>query len=70
MYYKYIYNSSDELTGYVVNSGTDYINLYYYLKNAQGDITAVVDSSGKKIVSFNYDAFGKMTIEVNLEATE
>ena len=31
---------------------------YFYLKNAQGDVTGLVDSSGTQVVSYTYDAWG------------
>ena len=32
---------------------------YFYLKNAQGDVTGLVDSTGAKVVSYAYDPWGK-----------
>jgi len=31
---------------------------YYYLKNAQGDITHIVDGDGNEVASYEYDAWG------------
>ena len=31
---------------------------YFYLKNAQGDVTGLVDSSGTQVVAYTYDAWG------------
>jgi RHS repeat-associated protein len=31
---------------------------YYYLKNAQGDITHIVDTDGNEVASYEYDAWG------------
>ncbi len=58
---KYLYNEFDEPVGMVLTGETGSPETYYYLKNAQGDITHIIDSSGKKKVSFSYDAFGKVT---------
>ena len=33
---------------------------YYYLRNAQGDITGLVNTSGTQVVSYTYDAWGKL----------
>ena len=33
---------------------------YYYLKNAQGDITGITDSSGNLVVEYTYDAWGNV----------
>ena len=37
-----------------------YGNKYYYVKNLQGDIEKIVDSSGKTVVTYTYDVFGKI----------
>ncbi|MCR5174680.1 MAG: RHS repeat-associated core domain-containing protein, partial [Oscillospiraceae bacterium] len=31
---------------------------YWYLRNAQGDVTGIVDSSGARVVTYTYDAWG------------
>lgn len=31
---------------------------YYYLKNAQGDITHIVDGEGNEVGAYEYDAWG------------
>ena len=36
-------------------NGTD----YFYLRNAQGDVTGLVDSAGAKVVHYTYDPWGK-----------
>ena len=33
---------------------------YFYLKNAQGDITGFVDSNGTQVVAYTYDAWGNI----------
>ncbi len=33
---------------------------YLYVKNAQGDITGILDKDGKQVVSYTYDAWGKV----------
>ena len=39
-------------------SMTFYGTEYFYLKNAQGDVTGLVDSSGTQVVAYTYDAWG------------
>ena len=36
--------------------------LYYYLVNAQGDVAAILDSSGTMVASYNYNAWGSCTV--------
>ena len=33
---------------------------YYYVKNLQGDIISILDSSGMEVVSYEYDEWGKL----------
>ena len=33
---------------------------YFYLKNAQGDVTGIVDAAGTQVVTYTYDAWGKL----------
>ncbi|MBR5136527.1 MAG: hypothetical protein IKV30_00695 [Clostridia bacterium] len=43
---------------YISSSLTD---TYYVVTNAQGDVVALVDGSGTKVVEYTYDAWGKLT---------
>ena len=36
--------------------------LYYYLVNAQGDVAAILDSSGTMVAFYDYDAWGNCTV--------
>ena len=33
---------------------------YFYLKNAQGDVTGIVNAAGTQVVAYTYDAWGKL----------
>ncbi len=33
---------------------------YYYVRNAQGDITGLLDINGKEVVKYSYDSWGKL----------
>lgn len=35
-------------------------NIYYYIKNLQGDIIGILDSSYNQVVSYEYDSWGKV----------
>ena len=35
---------------------------YFYETNLQGDVVAIYDSNGSKVVSFVYDAWGNFTV--------
>ena len=37
---------------------------YFYRKNAQGGIIAILDSEGRVVVKYTYDAWGNIVTEV------
>ncbi|MGX8700698.1 RHS repeat domain-containing protein [Caproiciproducens sp.] len=51
----FLYDSDNTLVGFTYN-GT----AYYYTKNAQGDVTGIVDSNVNLVVEYAYDAWGKL----------
>ncbi len=59
---KYLYNADSEPVGMVLTDADGTLSTYYYLKNMQGDITHIVSASGKLLVEFTYDVFGKQTV--------
>ncbi len=58
----YLYNDFGEPVGFIATREDGSVDTFYYLKNAQGDITHIVSAAGKKMISFTYDAFGKRTV--------
>ena len=52
---RYYYDSNDSVVGFNYN-GTD----YYYRKNLQGDIIAILNTSGTKVVEYTYNAWGEV----------
>ena len=56
LYYYDVYGSPVAFRVKNGSANTD----YYYYKNVQGDITAIVDSAGQKVVEYTYDAWGKV----------
>jgi len=53
----YTYDSSNDLVSMNLN-GTE----YYYIRNAQGDIIGLFDSTGTQVVSYTYDTWGKLIL--------
>ena len=51
----YSYDASGNLFSMNLN-GTE----YYYTRNAQGDITGLIDNAGNLVVSYTYDTWGKL----------
>ena len=49
-----MYNANQELVGHIANGKT-----YFYLKNAQGDIQAVINEEGLCVKIYVYSAWGK-----------
>ena len=52
-YIYYIYDENGSPAGITVN-GTQ----YWFVKNLQGDVTAILDSSGAVVANYRYDAYG------------
>ena len=51
----FLYDSDGTKIGFTYNGQN-----YYYLKNAQGDITGIVDKNCNTVVEYTYDAWGKL----------
>lgn len=51
----YSYDANGQLVSVNYN-GTE----YYYLRNGQNDIVGIMDSSGRKVVQYAYDSWGKL----------
>ncbi len=49
------YDCNDEIIGFTYNEAD-----YFYVKNAMSDIVGIVDDSGNLVVSYAYDAWGKV----------
>ena len=41
--------------------------VYYYVTNVQGDVIAILNSSGNAVVGYTYDAWGKLLVESVLD---
>ncbi|MHB9941512.1 hypothetical protein CF065_07755 [Clostridium sporogenes] len=77
--YEVIYNNDgdDEEEIYYTYDGDDRLvslnfkgQEYYYIRNAENDIIALADNSGKIVVSYTYDSWGKLIgIEGELKDT-
>ena len=50
-----MYDNNGDAFGFTYNGKE-----YYYIKNAQNDVTAIADSSGKVVANYQYDAWGKL----------
>ena len=66
--YKYVYNGSS-LTQMTVGNDTLYFTddtltynntVYYYVKNIQGDVIAILNTAGTAVVEYTYDAWGNI----------
>lgn len=54
---RFIYDSFGEPRGFILNNTASYL----YLKNGQGDITAIVDENGAVLLTYTYTAWGEIT---------
>ena len=50
----FLYDESGNPVGFTLND-----TAYYYLKNLQGDITAITDANGNIVAKYSYDEWGK-----------
>ena len=51
----FLYDESGNPVGFTLNDTE-----YYYLKNLQGDITAITDANGNVVAKYTYDEWGKI----------
>ena len=51
----FMYDSDSSRVGFTHND-----TAYYYTKNAQGDVTGIVDSDANTVVEYTYDVWGKL----------
>ena len=61
----YFYDESGSPIGFAYRTTSMAANTFYYYvyeKNLQGDIVAIYNTSGTKLVSYTYDAYGKATV--------
>ena len=52
---KFVYDSSNSPIYFTYNNAT-----YYYEKNLQGDIVAILDANGNTVVEYTYDIWGEL----------
>ena len=60
----YIYDANDSPIGFKYRSSSyenDAWDIYWYEKNLQGDIVAIYNKSGTKLVTYSYNAWGVTT---------
>jgi len=62
------YDSNDDLLAFEYNNGST-TQTYYYVKNLQGDIIGILNGSGIEVVTYKYDAWGKVTIAGSMAST-
>ena len=64
----YLYDDSGIVgVQYTNGSNTD---VYYFCRNLQGDVIAIYNTAGTKVVEYEYDAFGNCTIKSTTTNTE
>ena len=59
----FMYDSDGTRVGFTYHD-----DAYYYMKNAQGDVTGIVDSNLNVVVEYSYDAWGKLIETTGSEA--
>ncbi len=64
----FVYDENSEIIGFSKLTATAN-EMYYYVKNLQGDVCAIVDSTGATVVSYTYDAWGYLLETTGSQAT-
>lgn len=64
----FIYDENSEIIGFSKLTASSN-EMYYYVKNLQGDVCAIVDSIGTTVVSYVYDAWGYLINITGSQAT-
>lgn len=60
-----LYDQTGEMSGFISYTG----HVFQYVKDINGSVIGLVDETGNKIVDIIYDAWGKMTIKINITAS-
>ena len=60
-YMDFLYDETGSAYSFIYN-GTQ----YYYVKNLQGDVMRIMDTSGTVVANYYYDAWGKVTNSGNV----
>ena len=58
---RYLHDANN-IVGVQYTQGAN-INAYYFQRNLQGDVVAIYDTNGAKVVGYRYDAWGNCTID-------
>ena len=58
---EFVYDDGNQPFAMIYKHGSE-AELYYYLVNAQGDVAAILDSSGTMVAFYDYDAWGNCTV--------
>ena len=57
----FLYDETNSAYSFIYNGAQ-----YYYVKNLQGDVVKIVNTSGNVVASYSYDAWGKVTNSGNV----
>ncbi len=57
----FFYDSTGRREGFSYYEDDELVGNYYYLYNAQGDVTSILDANLNVVVSYYYDSWGKPT---------
>lgn len=55
----FLYDENGSPYGFIYDDGTD-VTPYFYVKNVQGDVIAIMDETGVIWATYNYDAWGNV----------
>jgi RHS repeat-associated protein len=58
----YQYDASGAIIGFTYHPYSGTATLYFFGKNAQGDVICIYDATGNTVARYNYDAWGACTV--------
>ena len=67
--FMYLYDAEGSPIGMQYAPDSEDFETYWFEKNLQGDIVAVYDTTGKKLISYKYDAWGNFTTYYHNDCT-
>lgn len=60
-----MYDQEGNMTGFVSNLGA----VFYFVKDSNGSVKNLIDENGAVVASFNYDAWGHMSVKIHADTS-
>ncbi|MBO5657782.1 MAG: hypothetical protein J6R94_06325, partial [Agathobacter sp.] len=67
---RYIFDENGTVCGYSVSTNGSSWTEYYFVRNLQGDVLQVIDTSGNVKATYSYDSWGNILTQTGDKASE